>query len=274
MKALLEGSLFLTAAAGLHLLAFSALQSPTGAAGAAGDAGKALVTLAAAPARLAALVEQWEAPPATAPTPDAPQMPQPEAAAQPVQLPQPLVQLTAPGPSLPPPDSAAAPVLDTASATPQPKPAPKPEPKPERKPQPKPQPKPKPAKPSAPSSAQKAAGSGNTGAAGKAKSTAPSLSAAQTRSLAADWAAQILSRIERRKAYPSTAGGRDGAVGLRLSVSSDGKLQSVSVTKSAGHPALDRAAVQAVKRAGRFPPAPQALQGRSFAFNLTIRFDG
>lgn len=255
MKALPEATLFLGAAAGLHLLAFSLISAPSGTAGAAGDGGEALITLAAAPARLAALIEAWETPPQITPdtpalhSPDQPQTDSPRAA--PAQT-----RPTLPdAPGLPQTDTARAPTLDTSPAKPQP--APKPQPK-----------------PAAPSAAQKSAGQGQTGSAGAAATKSPSLSQSQARSLTAQWAGQILSRIERKKRFPPSARGRSGAVSLTLTVAANGTLQSAQISRSSGHAALDGAAMQAVQRAGRLPAAPAALGNGPFRLTLKIRFSG
>lgn len=270
MRALLEGGLFLTAAAGLHLLALSVVTAPDGAAGASGDDGTERLTLAAASASLSALVQAWETPPDVTPVILAPKPP----AQSDTPLPRPVTDRpplpTADGPALPmPQDAAQDPVLDTAPATPQPRPAPA---HAEQKPAEPPKPKPRPTSDS--SAGQKAAGTGQTAAAGQNRAGSASLSAGQARSLTAQWAGQILTRIERRKRYPSVARGRDGVVGLRLTLGADGMLRGVSITRSAGNAALDRAALQAVQRVGRFPPAPKGLSGPSFSFDLKIRFDG
>lgn len=257
MKLPLEAALFLGAAAGLHLLVLSFVTAPSGATGAAGDSGQDRLTLTASSASMAALVRKWETPPQVAPAIVAPQPPTldqtPPRATDSPAAPRP----SQPGLSLPQPDSATQPVLDTAPATPQPPEPPKP-----------------PAQASAPSQKQTAAGKGQTNAAGQSNAPQASLSAAQTRNLTAQWGAQILSRIERRKRYPTAARGRDGTVGLHLTVAADGRLQGVSIRQPSGNAALDRAAVQAVQRAGRFPAAPQGLSGANHSFNLSIRFDG
>ncbi|WP_319826268.1 energy transducer TonB [Thalassovita sp.] len=260
MKRPFEAALFLGAAAGLHLLALSFVTAPSGAAGAAGDGGQDRLTLTATSASMAALVRKWETPPQVtpaiaAPLPPASDRTPPRATDSPT-APRP----SQPGLSLPQPDSATPPTLDTAPATPQP-------------PEPPKTAAPKPPAP-APSPKQTAAGKGKSGAAGQSNAPQASLSPAQTRSLTAQWGAQILTRIERRKRYPSAARGRSGTVGLQLSVAADGRLLGVSVRRPSGNTALDRAAVQAVQRAGRFPAAPQGLSGASHGFNLSIRFDG
>lgn len=290
MKALAEGAVFLAVAAGLHVLAFAALTAPGDAAGDAGADGAARLTLAAAPASLTALVQQWDSPPEVAPAVAAPQAPEMPDTPQPMPLPDSptLARPSAPGLALPMPRAADLPQMDTTPAQPQPEPEPEPEPKeapkpppepdplPDPKPKPEPKAKPKPKPPSPGVAAQRAAGktgASSSGQAGQSRSGTASLSKAQTRSLTAKWAAQIVSRIERRKQYPRDARGQDGTVGLRITVGRDGGLRGVSVNRSSGVAALDRAAVSAVKRAGQFPAAPAGLVAPSYGFNLSIRFD-
>ncbi|MBB5690515.1 protein TonB [Roseomonas alkaliterrae] len=59
--------------------------------------------------------------------------------------------------------------------------------------------------------------------------------------------------------YPpeSRRRGEEGSVRVSLRVGPDGRVQAVEVLESSGHPALDRAAVEAVRR-WRFRPATQA----------------
>lgn len=121
--------------------------------------------------------------------------------------------------------------------------------------------------------AQRAAGTGGgqqAGTSGRAQQSA--LGAGQRRDLIATWGARIIDRIERTKRAPRgvSPGGR---VILRLQVSPDGTLRSVSVLKSSGNAALDAAAVNAVRRAGRFPPAPDGLADPVYSFSLPVRFN-
>ncbi|MBZ4023736.1 hypothetical protein CKO11_14880 [Rhodobacter sp. TJ_12] len=97
-------------------------------------------------------------------------------------------------------------------------------------------------------------------------------SAGRVKSLTAKWGATIRARIERRKSYPSAAGRASGSVGLALRVGRDGALVSASVNRSSGHAALDAAALAAVRRAGRFAPAPEGLTQPSYAFSLAVEF--
>ena len=77
-----------------------------------------------------------------------------------------------------------------------------------------------------------------------------------------------MARIER--ARPRVNGA--GQVTLTLRIWRDGTLNGLGVARSSGNQALDEAALTAVRRAGRFPAAPDGLRDASYAFNLPIRF--
>lgn len=104
-----------------------------------------------------------------------------------------------------------------------------------------------------------------------AKSASPgaSLSAGQAKTLKADWGSKVRARINRKAAQTNGA----GTVKLRLTLSPTGALLSVAVVGSAG-PALDAAALKAVKSAAPFPRAPKGLNAASYSFSLPITFAG
>ncbi len=140
------------------------------------------------------------------------------------------------------------------------------------KPEARPQRQSRPSAPAAP--AQKAAGSGGAKQAGTSgRADTATLSTGQRRSLVANWGARIRTRIERRKRHPSGVRG-GGRVVLTLQVGRNGDLRSVAVRQSSGNAKLDAAAVQAVRRAGRFPAAPDGLKDPVYRFSLPIRFNG
>ncbi|MHC0052639.1 energy transducer TonB [Actibacterium sp. D379-3] len=263
MKRLAEIALFVPVAAGLHLAAFGlaggALSSSSG--GAQGAGGDNLITLAAAAPQMAALVETWDAPPeAAAQTPAPLSPPQPEAAA----MAAPTVPVAPPRPPL----STATPTLATPDPRPEiaTEPAPWPEPA-----DPRPAPATKPAKPSAAAPAKRAAGSGGGAAAGQAGSAAD---AGQQRALASGWAAQIQARVARAHRVPATAArqGLTGEVLVRMVVGRDGRLISAGVRRGSGHAVLDRAALQSVRRAGRFPAAPAGFTSDRLGFDVPLVF--
>jgi protein TonB len=87
----------------------------------------------------------------------------------------------------------------------------------------------------------------------------------------AQWGGRVRGSVERTKRYPR--GNRDsGRVTLRITLSHAGRLQGVTVARSSGHDALDRAALAAVQQA-RFPAAPRGLEPGNHSFNLPVSFD-
>lgn len=76
-----------------------------------------------------------------------------------------------------------------------------------------------------------------------------------------------------RPAYPEAARrmGIEGTTLLKVRILEDGSVGKVIVAKSAGHPALDRSAVEAVQL-WRFEPARRGGQPISVWANLPIRF--
>ena len=95
-------------------------------------------------------------------------------------------------------------------------------------------------------------GGATQGAAPTPQPAQPALSAGQRQSLMSQWGAQIMARIER--ARPRVQG--SGQVLLALRITRDGRLAGLSVARSSGNADIDRAALSAVQRAGRFPGRP------------------
>lgn len=293
-------------AALLHV-AFFAI-APRSGSQSSGAGGNAMVTLQAADPTIADLVETWQRPVQTRPQLDtrledptaatlAPTVPQFELATAPraaieTRLREPEVDetlavdtSTAPPPPEPEPEPAPEP-------KPEPEPVPDPAPEPEPVPEPQPAPEPTPAKPAKPApkpepapadarkaeqnsagvAGQRAAGSGASAQAGRSGgSDVATGNAGQSAKLKSIWGAKIRARIERRKRYPAGARGQ-GRVVVQLVVSRTGQLISHRVTKSSGTPAFDKAALQAITRAGKFPSAPKKLQVSQMTFNLQMTF--
>jgi len=126
---------------------------------------------------------------------------------------------------------------------------------------------------SAAAPAQRASGSGGAAQAGiGGRAETATLRAGQRRSLMASWGAGIRTRIERRKQQPRGLHG-GGRVVLDLQVGRTGELRAVAVRQSSGNADLDAAALRAVRRAGRFPAAPEGLTDPVYRFSLPIRFN-
>ena len=286
----LQAGLALGAALALHLAAFS-LAPDTGGAAASGDGGASLVSLEAAAPSVAAMVAAWDRPPAAMQAPP-PAMATPAAPDAALSLPAPAAPpvspVAVPRPALTPPVDVP-PVAEAAPAAPPPPSAPQtdaladppPAVRPKARPDQRAEPRP-PAErataartttPAPGQAAQRAAGSGDGERAGSTgEAEAATLSQAAMHDLRAAWGAKIRARIEGRKRYPAGAGRVSGTVTLRLTVSRTGVLEAVSVATSSGHAALDEAALRAVRAAGRFSAAPEALGQASYSFTLPMTF--
>ncbi|MBY6201516.1 TonB family protein [Maritalea mobilis] len=171
-------------------------------------------------------------------------------------------------PTLTAPDLTASPTVDATAPEPPDSPlaarsSPRPTARPER-------PEAAASPPRTPTPARVAGGSGGGATQGAATQPAPqpSLSAGERQSLIASWGAQIQRRIERSR--PRVRG--TGQVVLRLTITRGGQLAGVGIARPSGDPAIDRAAVQAVQRAGRFPAAPDGLTDPSYGFSLPVTF--
>lgn len=126
---------------------------------------------------------------------------------------------------------------------------------------------------SAAAPAQRASGSGGAAQAGTGgRAETATLSTGKRRSLMASWGAGIRTRIERRKQQPRGLRG-GGRVVLDLQVGRTGELRAVAIRQSSGDADLDAAALRAVRRAGRFPAAPEGLTDPVYRFSLPIRFN-
>lgn len=251
----LEIAGFTGLALALHVAVFG--WSPGGTAGidGAGDGGEARISLLAASADVAEMVARFDAPevPAAALATPLP----------PLEFQVPQVELPALAP-LPAPDLTPPPAPKAEAEPPKPKPAPKKEPPPKTKPR---------ATATHDTAGQRAAGSGGGGVAGNNGTAQETVAGTgKVANLRAKWGATIRARIERAKRYPSAAGRVGGKVTVRLSVTRGGDLSSVALATSSGNAALDAAALEAVRRAGRFPAAPKGLTDPAYAFSLTIRF--
>lgn len=246
-----EFSAFVVVALGLHLAAGFLDQTPGGDSG--GDTGLAYVTLQGAPADIDQIIATWTKPPDHT-VPD--QTLQPPSA--PADTPVPTLQIE------PRPVSRAQVALAAPDyATPQMRTEPAPPAPPVKTKSAQ-----KPAKPAAPT--QRAAGSGKNGQAGT-KGQTKALGKGQENKLIAQWGSKIRSRIERKKRAPRTANS-GGRVHLRIKVAPSGHLQSAQITKSSGVAAYDKAALNAVKRSGRFAKAPKGLTKSSYSFRFSITF--
>lgn len=269
MARLLEPLAWLALAVMVHLLLAAVVIRPSGETGERATSGP----LVMGSDQTAALIAAWEAPPAAAPEPAA-MAPAPELAAplpkMPAPTPQPRMrpvlshQLTLPDAA---PRIASA-LLLRQSARPEARPARRAAPVVRRD---------EPAAPAARQPAPKAAPQGN-GAPSKASPPSGQSGGGQARpannvntaALMGEWAAQISGCIGRNARAPAGGGRGGGRVLLNLQIGRNGVIQGVGIAASSGNPALDQAAVDGARRAGRCPAAPRGLDQPGFSFQLPV----
>ena len=279
MKHGLEIFIFVILAITLHILAF--VKGPQSGLQSGGSGGDAMVSIQAAAPTVVDMVKSWDRPPVIVPA-VASELAAPQSA--PSDVP------TVPQIDLPPAPRAAV-RLATAppeieqdieiDITPPPPPPPPPEPEIEAEPVPDTRPKPRPAQ-TQPEEALKAkqvsagrqkevaAGSGGSAQAGTGNAKVTTGDPGKADRLVAIWGAKIRARIDRNKRYPRGLR-TSGAATVELRVSRDGKLISYRLRKSSGIAEIDKAAMDAVARAKRFPKAPKELVGDSFGFGIPIK---
>ncbi|MFP1133309.1 TonB family protein [Asticcacaulis sp. W401b] len=102
-----------------------------------------------------------------------------------------------------------------------------------------------------------------------AKPVPPAPSAATTPQT---WQTQLLSHIEKHKRYPAAARGRQGVVQVRFKMDREGRVLSSSVSRSSGSGALDRAALDTLKRASPLPKPPADIPGNPIELAFDIEF--
>ncbi len=311
MMRLAEAAVFLSLAAGLHLGVWAVAPRMGGLTG-TGDADSNQLALRAAAPAHAELARAWEAapslsaaldappPPVATPAPSRPTPQRPGPALPPTPNLAPVLPAAMPvaapepdrAPAMPPPASPAQPepgaapespprmarpdaparaqaapqrpveALADAAAT-QTTPPVRPRARPERAATPTAKAKP-PSEPQSGASASRQAGR-------QGKDSAHSAESGASAALQAGWGAKIQSRVHRQMIYPRGATG-SGSASVILTVDRNGKLAALRLTRSSGTPAFDEAALRAVRKAGRFPAAPDGLTRASYSFTLSLAF--
>ena len=84
----------------------------------------------------------------------------------------------------------------------------------------------------------------------------------------------LTKEISKHKQYPKVAQmrGWQGEVLLELQLDGNGNMLSAKVKNSSSYEALDKQALEMVKKASPFPAPPDALKGRSFVILVPIPF--
>ncbi len=85
---------------------------------------------------------------------------------------------------------------------------------------------------------------------------------------------QVQAELKRNQSYPRIAQQRgiQGDVGLEISIDNNGNVTNVVVVESSGNDALDRAAIEAVKRSNIKQYMPDILRGHVDKITVTVGF--
>ena len=80
--------------------------------------------------------------------------------------------------------------------------------------------------------------------------------------------------IAKHKQYPKIAQmrGWQGDCLLDLKIDGSGNVLSANIKESSGFEALDKQALEMVRKASPFPAPPEALRGRSFDITVPVSF--
>lgn len=87
----------------------------------------------------------------------------------------------------------------------------------------------------------------------------------------AQWQAEVIAHIRRFRQYPPGASG-SASVRVQLRINAQGVVRSALVAGSSGSAALDRAAIETVKRASPVPAPPTEIARSSMTLAITISF--
>ena len=84
----------------------------------------------------------------------------------------------------------------------------------------------------------------------------------------------LISAARRFKRYPRVALDNDwqGKVEIRIVIDASGAIATLSVRSSAGHPLLDRQALEMIERAKEMALIPPALRGKEFSVDIPVVF--
>jgi periplasmic protein TonB len=152
---------------------------------------------------------------------------------------------------------------------------PRPEPKTEKKPPP---PKPVERKPSPRrivAQPQQTPSEARQGQASSSRENTGGAAASADPTVLNRYVASLTAALRNRLRYPDVARsqGIDGVATLRFTMDRSGRVIGSTVTRSAGHPALDQAAIAAASPGSSLPPAPAALPQQQFTISVPLRFN-
>lgn len=108
-----------------------------------------------------------------------------------------------------------------------------------------------------------------------AAAPAPAPAQLETFSSARDYFDMLNLRIQQAKRYPESARSRhiQGRVRVQFVLAGDGSLSGIKVVRSSRHRNLDRAAVEAIKKAAPFPRPPARMFKTPITLQINILFE-
>lgn len=177
-------------------------------------------------------------------------------------------------PTLPEPAVAPPPPQTSRPVAPKPAPTAKPRPKPQQaKRLAKVSRDPAPVPPASPRVA--AASQAADGAAPAAAGGVKAADGADAKALESEYLSGLQRAIARNRFYPPEARREDvkGVVMVSFTVQGDGRLGDIRVARGSGFEALDGAAVEALRRLGRYRPIPDGIGRSRWAVRVPIVFD-
>jgi TonB family protein len=85
----------------------------------------------------------------------------------------------------------------------------------------------------------------------------------------------LIGAAKHHRLYPESAveRGWQGRVTVRLAIDADGSVAAAQVRRSSGHGALDRQAVEMLRKAAALTPLPHALRSREFSVDVPVLFE-
>jgi periplasmic protein TonB len=87
------------------------------------------------------------------------------------------------------------------------------------------------------------------------------------------WRSAVVALLERNKRYPADARNDRGIAQVSFSLDRKGRVMSSRIMATSGSPALDREALEMIRRSQPFPPPPTALPGAEVRLTVPVRFN-
>jgi periplasmic protein TonB len=87
------------------------------------------------------------------------------------------------------------------------------------------------------------------------------------------WRSSIAALLERNKRFPADAKNDRGIAQVAFSLDRKGRVTSSRIVTTSGSTALDREALEMIKRSQPFPPPPAALTGAEVSLTVPVRFN-